>query len=105
MSSNSSSSHIEYGTTAFKAVLFSLFLAGFAIFSSLYCLQPMMPILADYFQVSPTQSSFPLSLSTLALAIGLLFTGLISDRFGRKPVMVCSLALIAILLMLMLSVP
>src|SRR5690606_7171251 len=30
----------------------------------------------------------------------LLFTGLISDRFGRKPVMVCSLALIAILLML-----
>lgn len=49
MSSNSSSSHIEYGTTAFKAVLFSLFLAGFAIFSSLYCLQPMMPILADYF--------------------------------------------------------
>ncbi len=100
MSSNSSSSHIEYGTTAFKAVLFSLFLAGFAIFSSLYCLQPMMPILADYFQVSPTQSSFPLSLSTLALAIGLLFTGLISDRFGRKPVMVCSLALIAILLML-----
>ena len=99
MSTNSSSSHIEYGSPAFKAVLFSLFLAGFAIFSSLYCIQPMMPILADYFQVSPTQSSFPLSLSTIALAIGLLFTGLISDRFGRKPVMVWSLAFIAILLM------
>ena len=99
MSTNSSSSHIEYGSPAFKAVLFSLFLAGFAIFSSLYCIQPMMPILADYFQVSPTQSSFPLSLSTIALAIGLLFTGLISDRFGRKPVMAWSLAFIAILLM------
>ncbi|WP_216936147.1 MULTISPECIES: MFS transporter [unclassified Acinetobacter] len=105
MSSKSSSSHIEYGTTAFKAVIFSLFLAGFAIFSSLYCIQPMMPILADYFQVSPTQSSFPLSLSTIALAIGLLFTGLISDRFGRKPVMVWSLALIAILLMLSSILP
>lgn len=102
---NSSSSHIEYGSPAFKAVLFSLFLAGFAIFSSLYCIQPMMPILADYFQVSPTQSSFPLSLSTIALAIGLLFTGLISDRFGRKPVMVCSLLLIAILLMLSSMLP
>ena len=99
MSTNLSSSHIEYGSPAFKAVLFSLFLAGFAIFSSLYCIQPMMPILADYFQVSPTQSSFPLSLSTIALAIGLLFTGLISDRFGRKPVMAWSLAFIAILLM------
>lgn len=102
---NSSSSHIEYGSPAFKAVLFSLFLAGFAIFSSLYCIQPMMSILADYFQVSPTQSSFPLSLSTIALAIGLLFTGLISDRFGRKPVMVCSLLLIAILLMLSSMLP
>ena len=98
MSSNSSSSHIEYGSSAFKAVLFSLFLAGFAIFSSLYCVQPMMPILADYFQVSPTQSSFPLSFSTIALAVGLIFTGLISDRFGRKPIMVWSLFSVSVYL-------
>ena len=91
MSTNLSSSHIEYGSSVFKAVLFSLFLAGFAIFSSLYCVQPMMPILADYFHISPTQSSFPLSFSTIALAVGLIFTGLISDRFGRKPIMVWSL--------------
>ena len=100
MSSNSSSSHIEYGSSAFKAVLFSLFLAGFAIFSSLYCVQPMMPILADYFHISPTQSSFPLSFSTIALAVGLIFTGLISDRFGRKPIMVWSLFWVAVLLLL-----
>src|SRR5690606_7030125 len=42
-----------------------------------------------------THSSFPLSFSTIALAIGLLFTGLISDRFGRKPVMVTALFLAA----------
>lgn len=100
MSPNSSSSHIEYGSSAFKAVLFSLFLAGFAIFSSLYCVQPMMPILADYFHISPTQSSFPLSFSTIALAVGLIFTGLISDRFGRKPIMVWSLFSVSILLLL-----
>lgn len=91
----SNSPYIEYGTRSFLAILFSLFLAGFAIFSSLYCVQPMMPILADYFHVSPTHSSFPLSFSTIALAIGLLFTGLISDRFGRKPVMVTALFLAA----------
>ncbi|WP_180084498.1 MFS transporter [Acinetobacter sp. YH12145] len=91
----SNSPYIEYGTRPFLAILFSLFLAGFAIFSSLYCVQPMMPILADYFHVSPTHSSFPLSFSTIALAIGLLFTGLISDRFGRKPVMVTALFLAA----------
>ena len=105
MSSNSSSSHIEYGSSAFKAVLFSLFLAGFATFSSLYCVQPMMPILADYFQVSPTQSSFPLSFSTIALAVGLIFTGLISDRFGRKPIMVWSLFSVSVLLLLSAILP
>ncbi|MGE8625076.1 MFS transporter [Acinetobacter schindleri] len=105
MSTNSSSSHIEYGSSAFKAVLFSLFLAGFAIFSSLYCVQPMMPILADYFHISPTQSSFPLSFSTIALAVGLIFTGLISDRFGRKPIMVWSLFSVAVLLLLSAVLP
>ena len=105
MSSNSSSSHIEYGSSAFKAILFSLFLAGFAIFSSLYCVQPMMPILADYFHISPTQSSFPLSFSTIALAIGLIFTGLISDRFGRKPIMVWSLFSVSVLLLLSALLP
>lgn len=92
--------YIEYGSKSFVAILVSLFLAGFAIFSSLYCVQPMMPIFTQFFAVSPTQSSFSLSLSTIALAIGLLFTGLISDRFGRKPVMVCSLFLASSLLIL-----
>ncbi len=87
--------YIEYGSKPFLAILFSLFLAGFAIFSSLYCVQPMMPIFAHYFSVSPAHSSFPLSFSTIALAAGLLFTGLISDRYGRKPVMVCALFLAA----------
>ncbi|WP_180136116.1 MFS transporter [Acinetobacter sp. YH12070] len=96
----SNSPYIEYGTRPFLAILFSLFLAGFAIFSSLYCVQPMMPIFADYFHVSPTHSSFPLSFSTIALAVGLLFTGLISDRFGRKPVMVTALFLAASLLII-----
>ena len=105
MSTNLSSNHIEYGSSAFKAVLFSLFLAGFAIFSSLYCVQPMMPILADYFHISPTQSSFPLSFSTIALAVGLIFTGLISDRFGRKPIMFWSLFSVSVLLLLSAILP
>lgn len=92
--------YIEYGSKPFFSILISLFLAGFAIFSSLYCVQPMMPVFAQYFSVSPTHSSFPLSFSTVALAVGLLFTGLISDRFGRKPIMVCSLFLASTLLIL-----
>ena len=105
MSDLSAASHIQYGSKPFKAILFSLFLAGFASFSILYCVQPMMPILADFFNVTPTQSSFPLSFSTVALAVGLLFTGFISDRFGRKPIMVMALFLASILLILSALLP
>ena len=97
--------HIEYGSKSFTAILWSLFFAGFASFSSLYCVQPMMPIFAKFFQVSPTYSSFPLSFSTIALAIGLLFTGFISDRFGRKPIMVFALFLVSVLLLVSASFP
>lgn len=100
-----SSVYIEYGTKPFIAILLSLFLAGFAVFSSLYCVQPMMPFLAKFFHITPTHSSFPLSFSTIALALGLLFAGLISDRFGRKPIMVISLFSTAILLLISAFLP
>ena len=100
-----SMSYIEYGTQPFTAILLSLFLAGFAIFSSLYCVQPMMPFLADFFHISATHSSFPLSFSTIALAFGLLFAGLISDRFGRKQIMAISLFSTAALLLVSSFLP
>ena len=97
--------YIEYGTKPFLAILLSLFLAGFVVFSSLYCVQPMMPFLAKFFQVTPTHSSFPLSFSTIALALGLLFAGLISDRYGRKQIMVISLFSTATLLLISSFLP
>ena len=97
--------YIEYGTKPFLAILLSLFLAGFAVFSSLYCVQPMMPFLAKFFQVTPTHSSFPLSFSTIALALGLLFAGLISDRYGRKQIMAISLFSTATLLLISSFLP
>ena len=100
-----SAPYIEYGTKPFIAILLSLFLAGFAVFSSLYCVQPMMPFLAKFFHVTPTHSSFPLSFSTIALALGLLFAGLISDRFGRKQIMAISLFSTAILLLISSFLP
>ena len=97
--------YIAYGTKPFTAVLLSLFLAGFATFSSLYCVQPMMPFLANFFQTTATQSSFPLSFSTITLALGLLFAGLISDRHGRKKIMAISLFSTATLLLISAFLP
>jgi YNFM family putative membrane transporter len=74
-------------------VTLALFSAGLATFALLYCVQPILPVLSQEFGVSPASSSISLSVSTAMLAIGLLFTGPLSDAIGRKPVMVTALLL------------
>ncbi|PWC12886.1 MFS transporter [Brenneria roseae subsp. americana] len=77
-------------------VTLALFSAGLATFALLYCVQPLLPVLSHDFSISPATSSLALSVSTVMLAIGLLFTGPLSDTIGRKNVMVVSLMLAAI---------
>ena len=84
-------SYIEKDTPAFIRTVLALFSGGFATFSLLYCVQPMMPMLSREFSINAAQSSLILSVATAMLAIGLLITGPISDRLGRKPVMVFAL--------------
>ncbi|AXO86621.1 MFS transporter [Pseudomonas parafulva] len=82
---------IEKGSPAFMKTVLALFSGGFATFALLYCVQPMMPLLSQEFAINAAQSSLVLSVSTALLAVGLLVTGPISDRIGRKPVMVMAL--------------
>ena len=69
----------------------ALFFGGFSCFALLYSVQPLMPLLAQEFALTPAQSSLSLSLSTAALAVSLLFSSVLSDRVGRKPMMVAAL--------------
>lgn len=84
---------IKRGTPQFMRVTLALFSAGLATFALLYCVQPILPVLSHEFGVSPASSSISLSISTAMLAIGLLFTGPLSDAIGRKKVMVTALLL------------
>uniref|UniRef100_UPI0039837932 MFS transporter n=1 Tax=Pseudomonas chlororaphis TaxID=587753 RepID=UPI0039837932 len=83
--------YIEKGTPLFMRTVLALFSGGFATFALLYCVQPMMPLLSTEFSINAAQSSLILSVATAMLAIGLLITGPISDRIGRKPVMLTAL--------------
>lgn len=82
---------IERGTPAFRRTVIAMAAAGFATFALLYCVQPLMPVLARDFGLNAAASSLVLSVATATLAAGLLFTGPISDAVGRKPVMVAAL--------------
>ena len=93
---SNSSQWIERGSPQFMRVTLALFSAGLATFALLYCVQPILPVLSQQFGVTPAQSSISLSLSTGLMALGLLFTGPLSDAIGRKSVMVTALMLAAI---------
>ncbi len=76
----------------FLAPVLALFLAGFATFSLLYCVQPLLPVLATQFAVTPAQSSLALSLTTISLAPAILIAAALSDSLGRRGLMFASMA-------------
>lgn len=75
----------------------ALFLAGFATFSLLYCVQPLLPEFAKSFGVSAAASSLPLSLATGGLAIAIFCAGALSENLGRRGLMFASITLAAAL--------
>ncbi len=83
--------YIERGTPAFHRTNLALFSAGFSTFALMYCVQPLMPLFSREFRVSPAVGSLSLSLTTGFLAISLLIAGVLSEAWGRKPMMVVSL--------------
>lgn len=85
------SQHIEQGTPAFRRTAAALFLAGFSTFGLLYTVQPLLPEFSRHFGVSAANSALALSLSTGLLAVSMLVAGLISDRVGRRGVMITAL--------------
>lgn len=68
--------------------LVALFLATAFIFANMYTTQAILPVLSQDFSVSAPTAGLTISMLVLAVAIGSLFYGPISDRVGRKPVMV-----------------
>ncbi|TCR90815.1 MFS transporter [Rhizobium sp. BK376] len=79
------------GTPAYKRASFALFLSGFATFSLLYCVQPLMPVFSQDFGVTPAESSLSLSLSTGFLAFAIFCAAAVSEGMGRKSLMFASL--------------
>jgi YNFM family putative membrane transporter len=96
---------IQHGTPAFWRTNFALFAAGFATFALLYCVQPLMPLFSVDFGVSAAGASLALSLTTGLLAVSMLVAGGLSEAWGRKPIMVASLLLSALLTVICAVLP
>ena len=56
---------------------------------------PSLPDLTTWFETTPTRVKLTISLNILAFGLAQLFHGPLSDRLGRRPVMLVSLLLVA----------
>jgi len=91
---------VRSGTPAYRRINLALFCAGFVTFVTLYDVQPLLPLFSREFGITPALASLPLSLSTTALAFGMLLAGTLSESVGRRRLMSIALVLTSLLALL-----
>ena len=70
--------------------------AGFCAFLTLFAPQPLLPMLSAAFRASAAAVSLVVTASTVAVALSAPLAGIVSDRLGRKRVMVPAAFLLAL---------
>jgi YNFM family putative membrane transporter len=91
---------IRAGTWDYLRVQIALFCSGFATFSMLYGAQPLFPLFVSAFDISPARASLSLSAATGMMALMLIPMSLISDRYGRRGILLTSLVAASVLMLL-----
>jgi YNFM family putative membrane transporter len=74
-------------TFSYRAAVAAIATGNIAVLSSLYVTQPVLPRLASDFRVTAATANLSVSLCTLGLAVSLLVLGSLSDRVGKRRVM------------------
>lgn len=82
---------IEVGSSVFWRGTLALMIGSFMVFANVYVTQPLLPMIANEFTISPLQASASFTITTLTLGFSLLFYGPISDALGRKGIMVMTM--------------
>ncbi|KKB81155.1 hypothetical protein VW35_03110 [Devosia soli] len=88
---------IRRGTPEFLRANVAFFLSAFSVFASLYSVQPLLPMFAQYWVRDAGTASLALSVTTATMAVALIPASFVSDRLGRRRLMVGALAITALL--------
>lgn len=74
----------------------ALCLGTAGVFADMYTTQAILPVIGRSFDLAPATTGLTISAVVLAVAAGSLVAGPLSDRVGRKPVMVGASALLVV---------
>ncbi len=83
--------HVPY----LRATL-ALCIGTLTLLPAVYAPQPILPLLSQDFHISAGVAGLTLSVFNIALALALLVAGPLSDRIGRRPIIVCASLLLVI---------
>ncbi|MDR5749278.1 MULTISPECIES: MFS transporter [unclassified Caballeronia] len=104
-SSPDSPPFLERGSRAYWHASLALLFAGYATFSLLYCVQPLLPEFSAAFGVSPAESALSVSVSTASLALAIFVAGFVSEGWSRHRLMTMSLTASSILTIIAAFLP
>jgi YNFM family putative membrane transporter len=96
---------ISRNDPAFWRVTAPLAFGGFSTFALLYNVQPLLPLFARAFAISPASAALSVSLSTIVLSVSMIGAGTVADLWGRKTVMAGSIALSSLAILLGAAAP
>ncbi len=88
------------GNARSERLLWILTGATFLIFFQAYMVAPLLPRLAAVFHVSVEMAGLMVPAYLMAYGVATLFYGLLSDRIGRRPIMIASLSAFILLTVL-----
>ncbi|WP_020408121.1 MFS transporter [Hahella ganghwensis] len=83
---------IESGSRPFWQGALAMCIASFMVFANVWMPQPLLPVIAQEFELSTLQVSTSVTVCTLMLGFSLLIYGPVSDALGRKSITLLTMA-------------
>src|ERR1700674_574539 len=71
-------------SATYRRISAAMFLAGFATFSLVYCVQPLLPAFARDFHIGPAESALAMSMTTASLAAAIVCAAAGLEVLGRR---------------------
>ncbi len=89
--------YITSASPVYWRTIFIIFLGSMAAFGAEYCVQPLIPVIAAEFALTPATGSLAVSAGLLGMAVSMLFIAVIGPRLDRKKITAFALMLSAVI--------
>ncbi len=87
---------IRVNTAVYWRTIFVIFLGSMAAFGAEYCVQPLIPVIAKEFLLSPASASLAVSAGLFGMALSMLFIAVIGPALDRKKITTVALLVAAV---------